>query len=252
MTSSVSSRVYNDGDFSDVTTDNLFVNENAILNSTTVTGQAIMDENLLVKGGLTVNQNTSLTGPLTVSGLTSLNSLAVSGTSNIGNATANNLTVTGSLHSNSTNRVLAQYSGSGISANVSVGDHIQFNTINFASTGSTIAVDVTSPYTTSVGPSIGRITLPANGNFYLASNISDLQGAGLITNQSLFLTFYDVNNNIPLSVLRSNTSVDRFVLFNYCYVAVGPTPLLVELRVTFNHNITSYNSVSLSIEQLQA
>ena len=126
--------------------------------------------------------------------------------------------------------------------NTATNDHLKFDTVLFKTSGSTLALDTTSPYITGPGASVGRITLPANRKFFLRYLLQDFTGTGLITDQSFFITWYNATSGSPLGYVHTNTLVDRSLYFSSASIVVGASPIVVEARITYSKQIIGYKA----------
>ena len=81
------------------------------------------------------------------------------------------------------------------STNISTGDHVKFNS-TLISSGSDIALDGTTAYTSSPGASLGRFTLKGGKTYKLISELY------LDTNQCIY-QWYDVTNSVGLGTAGS-------------------------------------------------
>jgi len=116
------------------------------------------------------------------------------------------------------------------------GDHIKFNSYDFTQ-GSNIVLDAGSGYTTTAGqPSIGRITLTEGHTYKLTACINEVQGTG-----DFFTQWWNASIGGalgPVSRVQSAGSDTDAPGQNTGFITVTGSPVLVELRITFNSGIT--------------
>jgi hypothetical protein len=202
--------------------------------------------NLSTYGLITTGDINAQTGTLKANNLSSYNSGGISVVSNLG---MNNNSITGlpnptnaqdattKTYVDSTagigKSVFYGYVGSNYISNVSVGDHIKFDSNSF-SRGSNIVLDGSSTYTTATNvASIGRITLLAGYTYKLMGSINNIVSANFNTTR-----WYNADTNSALGLASGVPSpistTDRAPSAGTIAFFTPSVNTRVELRITFN------------------
>ena len=131
-----------------------------------------------------------------------------------------------------------------------VGDHVKFDTISYDSGSGLISVDISSPYTTGAGASIGRITLEGGHVYELLFNPNNMTWSA--TNGYLDFQFYDVTNGVLLGTAFDFTPFNDAATDHNGAVAnlifAPPSRTIIEVQVTTSINVarvgySSYNAL---------
>ena len=129
--------------------------------------------------------------------------------------------------------------------NLNSGDHVMFDNILF-SLGNNITLDASSPYSTSPGPSIGRITLAANHTYKLVGDLSTVNGTG---SGYVWLQWTNVTTNQNIGAMVYGT--DKYNLVSDCVAYITTdVETLVELRFISISGINQLGDVSGGLDSL--
>jgi hypothetical protein len=142
-----------------------------------------------------------------------------------------------------------------VGADVSAGDHIQFDTV-FGSNGSTISLDISTPYTNAANvDSIGRVTLQGGRSYVLYATIQELTFTSLATGELTF-RWYDADNN---TAVTTGAGGEIFGDPGLTPVINAPTTMAwvspgvdtrYELRITSAVSLTAIGPTTLDVSQV--
>lgn len=126
--------------------------------------------------------------------------------------------------------------------NLSAGDHVVFDTVNF-SKGSAITLDTNSPYTTTINTaSIGRISLIGSKVYDITLNIQSFSGT------SLTLAIWDITNNISIFDGVPSTLANTFLSLRTIFNPLSN--ILIEIRLTAANSVSLLNKSFITIQEL--
>lgn len=129
--------------------------------------------------------------------------------------------------------ILYGYVTTNYSDNLTTSDHIKFNAVGFERSSGSIALDITSPYSSGTGTaSVGRITLQPNKTYKLTGSLNNTEG----NDQFVAAAWYnsDTNTRILYPVGAPTGGVDRAPGGGVVAYFTANVITRIELRITWS------------------